>query len=735
MELLDSVENQSSLLARLKSRLNYILHKNSCFEFVYVCARVNGKAVFKCWIEKGDDFEHPEILGDIPAEATSIELDCLYEPTIRLINVANKNSLNSLRGKYGFVLDLKGKPHKFSALQMIAANLSFPGAVEKAFLSRQMNIPDECCITLYKSEQYLFLREHEKEYVPLYRGNRLFTLDQVNKAAIAESVKLMTLWLSNQVNEQGRAEYKYWPSKGEFSDSNNAIRQWMATVCLARAARAFKSEQLMDLANKNLKYNLESMFFARDGLGYILLDGSAKLGAAALAALAILESPERKKYLPQEYALRNLIEHLSNPDGSFDTFYIPRDRTGNENFYSGETLLFMAQEYSISKNPALLQKIMRSFTYYREWHRANRNPAFIPWHTQAYWLVWCVTRDEELARFIFEMNDWLLSMQQWDSAEFLDMQGRFYDPERPFFGPPHASSTGVYLEGLIDAYQLAVALADNARAESYRLVLLRGIRSVIQLQFRDDVESFYVSNKANVIGGVRTNEYDNTIRIDNVQHCLMAFLKIHKCFLDKDYEFKEANSFQVNEGTSNTFNSYKHFRKIEFPIDIIAIRQEIKGNDFLWLENTSRQEKISVQRETNSIFLRAAKKPFPSGVSVNDVHGSHETKNASLYPELMKTLYNFSRSIEAELARVTVVRLLPQSRVYPHVDAGEYYKCRDRYHIVVYSPTGSEMISGGEKVVWNEGEFWWFDNKAIHEAYNNGADYRVHVIFDVLPKP
>ncbi|WP_039917508.1 hypothetical protein [Cellvibrio mixtus] len=530
MELLDLVENQGGLLARLKSRLNYLLHKNSCFELVYVCARVNGKAVFKCWIEKNDDFEHSGILDAIPADATSIELDCLYEPHVRSINLANKNSLNSLRGKYGFVLDVKGKPHKFSALQMIAGNLSFPGAVEKAFLSRQMNIPDECCITLYKSDQYLFLSEHEKEYVPLYRGNRLFTLEQVNKAAIAESVKLMTLWLSNQINEQGRAEYKYWPSRGEFSDSNNAIRQWMATVCLARAARAFKSEQLMDLANKNLKYNLDSMFFAQDGLGYILLDGSAKLGAAALAALAILESPERKKYLSQEYALRNLIEHLSNPDGSFDTFYIPRDRTGNENFYSGEALLFMAQEYSISKNPALLQKIMCSFTYYRDWHRANRNPAFIPWHTQAYWLVWCVTRDEELAHFIFEMNDWLLSMQQWDSAEFLDMQGRFYDPERPFFGPPHASSTGVYLEGLIDAYQLAVALADNARAESYRLVLLRGIRSVIQLQFRNDVESFYVSNKANVMGGIRTNEYDNTIRIDNVQHCLMAFLKIHRIF-------------------------------------------------------------------------------------------------------------------------------------------------------------------------------------------------------------
>ena len=198
-------------------------------------------------------------------------------------------------------------------------------------------------------------------------------------------------------------------------------------------------------------------------------------------------------------------------------------------------MLFLATRYRVSRNPAELVRIMDAFHYYRAWHRNNRNPAFVPWHTQAYYLVWQVTKDEALKNFIFEMNNWLLAMQQWDSAEFPDMQGRFYDPARPYFGPPHASSTGVYLEGLIDAFALAKQCGDQARADNYRVAIVRGIRSLMQLQFKDVVDCFYIKHVDRVLGGLRTTVYDNTIRIDNVQHALMALLKIVNRFSDQDY--------------------------------------------------------------------------------------------------------------------------------------------------------------------------------------------------------
>jgi aspartyl/asparaginyl beta-hydroxylase (cupin superfamily) len=41
------------------------------------------------------------------------------------------------------------------------------------------------------------------------------------------------------------------------------------------------------------------------------------------------------------------------------------------------------------------------------------------------------------------------------------------------------------------------------------------------------------------------------------------------------------------------------------------------------------------------------------------------------------------------------------------------------------------MVSGGEEIIWKTGEFWWFNNKVVHEAYNKSKYFRVHIIFDV----
>ncbi len=181
---------------------------------------------------------------------------------------------------------------------------------------------------------------------------------------------------------------------------------------------------------------------------------------------------------------------------------------------------------------------MKTFYYYRDWHRKQRNPAFIPWHTQACFMVWENTKNEVLRDFIFEMNDWLIKeMQQWDIPGYRDTWGRFYNPSKPY-GPPHASSNGVYLEGLIDAFLLAKTVGDTERKELYRTSILRGLRSVMQLQFTDEVDMFYISKRNKVRGGLRTTIYDNVIRVDNIQHNLMAILKILEVFEDGDYKLK-----------------------------------------------------------------------------------------------------------------------------------------------------------------------------------------------------
>ena len=57
----------------------------------------------------------------------------------------------------------------------------------------------------------------------------------------------------------------------------------------------------------------------------------------------------------------------------------------------------------------------------------------------------------------------------------------------------------------------------------------------MQLEFTDDIDMFYVAKKKKVQGGVRTTVYDNEIRVDNVQHGLMAILQILRDFDVEDY--------------------------------------------------------------------------------------------------------------------------------------------------------------------------------------------------------
>jgi hypothetical protein len=117
-------------------------------------------------------------------------------------------------------------------------------------------------------------------------------------------------------------------------------------------------------------------------------------------------------------------------------------------------------------------------------------------------------------------------MQRWGGDLEPDLWGRFHDPARPEFGSPHASSTGVFMEGLAEALDLAIEAGDSKRSSAYELALRRGLRSLAQLQFRDALDAYYVSDLARVLGAIRSEAYNNMIRIDNIQHASMALLKL-----------------------------------------------------------------------------------------------------------------------------------------------------------------------------------------------------------------
>ena len=178
------------------------------------------------------------------------------------------------------------------------------------------------------------------------------------------------------------------------------------------------------------------------------------------------------------------------------------------------------------------------------------------------------------------------------------------------------------------------------------------------------------------------------------------------------------------------------FTRIAKGIDVGPFLSELDAAPEMWLADTSRQRKVRCQRDTQNIFLRVARKPLPPGArNANDVHESRVARSAARFPQALAFCQRIADQQGGELGRATFVALQPGGWVRPHVDAGAYYRVRDRFHLVLKSPGGSPLTAAGETVVMQEGELWAFDNKAEHDARNPSDEPRLHLIFDVLPPP
>ena len=436
-----------------------------------------------------------------------------------------------LQGIVGIEIGYRGTTERVAPTRMIASNMRFRRVLER-FLERygiaRRDFERAGTLHAIHARQYL-VPVGGGPPVRMYRGSILVPPEPGATATrAAELAEGVGHWMVANLSADGALPYKYWPSRGEVSPADNAIRRFLGTLSLARLGALRDSAALRDAARRNLRWNLRRYYRdLGDGRGAIVEDKGAKLGAVALAGLAILECGAGDEFGDALKGLAAGVESLVDAEQGFRTFLFPAERDGdNWNFYSGEALLFWAEAMRrrtpFAPSP---RRYAAVFERCRDRHALARNPAFVPWHTQAAVSMFALTGRREFADFAFEISDWLLPMQQWDGLA-PDLRGRFHDPSRPEFGPPHAASTGAYVEGLADALALARAVGDSRRAAQYEAVIGRALRCLRQLQFRDARDMFYVSRRERVRGALRTEAYDNAVRVDSAAHALAAAIKV-----------------------------------------------------------------------------------------------------------------------------------------------------------------------------------------------------------------
>jgi hypothetical protein len=195
------------------------------------------------------------------------------------------------------------------------------------------------------------------------------------------------------------------------------------------------------------------------------------------------------------------------------------------------------------------------------------------------------------------------------------------------------------------------------------------------------------------------------------------------------YFFTLAASEQFHQGRLKMLPP-THFLTLHTIADEARLKLLNEIREDAW--GTNIRTSIAVQRETTSIVLM----DYHQNVGIRKPSFNQYTvpsEWAAKHPQIMEFLELFCANENSWLQRALIVRLDPNGKVYPHVDQGTYYAIRDRYHVVLDSPDGSLMQCDDQQVVWQNGSVNWFNNKVMHQAFNQGDKPRIHLIFDALP--
>jgi len=147
------------------------------------------------------------------------------------------------------------------------------------------------------------------------------------------------------------------------------------------------------------------------------------------------------------------------------------------------------------------------------------------------------TPQQDPASDIFQQADQLLGEQYWlPGADYPDFMGGFFANTHQSEMPNSAATAGA-VEILSAALMAAREVGDTTRAELYRTALLCGLRALLQMQYDDAAELFFVPSELHpmALGGFRTTVYDGRISVQAVNTAIRALSAALNALQTEDY--------------------------------------------------------------------------------------------------------------------------------------------------------------------------------------------------------
>jgi hypothetical protein len=358
-------------------------------------------------------------------------------------------------------------------------------------------------------------------------------------------------WLYRVNGIKGRFLPGYVPALNLPMDDDRYLRQVGAAFALARAGRFLGPEHYAARATQAILTFLDdTVVDAGDvkcrhtSLPSPILN---RLGAAALLVLAINELPApQKDLLDKSEQLCNWIRRQARADGSLRCRDDGDDRAESDDAdsvaeYPGLALYALLRSQKHRPADWKMELVRKAAGYYRAWWKNHRSLEFVPWQTAAYAEAFVQSKDAGFAQFVYEMNDWLCTLQ-YDHLEprRLVWYGGFmrWADGKPVDAPPTIASA-LYAQSIADARRVTRASGDPARYQRYTEVLHRALQFVVRLQYTEaNTQHFEEWYRRGLVGGFHASPRDGDLRLDYAQHALSALAT----YLEEANQFEEPQS-------------------------------------------------------------------------------------------------------------------------------------------------------------------------------------------------
>jgi hypothetical protein len=176
--------------------------------------------------------------------------------------------------------------------------------------------------------------------------------------------------------------------------------------------------------------------------------------------------------------------------------------------------------------------------------------------------------------------------------------------------------------------------------------------------------------------------------------------------------------------------NFSYFKS--FNIEDIKTRVEKFSQE--WEIDTSRQSTVYEGRpnphvNTNTYIIQNSSLYWEKGTSF-----SKETLDKDMYDLVYPIVKELEDRMVGQSARILLIKLNANSKVFVHKDSGDYLSSVRRFHIPLITNDKVSYTVGGEEIHMEEGKCYEINNLKLHSVDNNSEYDRVHILIDIMPE-